>query len=288
MKKILNNFYSDFINGKINNTELESFIFDYLINNQEKTCLSHWKKDQYEDFISWFYTKLKNAINSYNDIGSSFEAFIAKYLHVSAKEYHVRATINSITEYSAWSARVSEMYAHEEQPVYQINQNAESVITNLVIDKKGRKNSKRILALILKCYYYVSEDFAEKIAPLIGLKSKILLSMLYEIREKRQEKDDKIFLMREQVYRQYYRCIVYEKRLDTIKENSNAYNELKIRIDKAKQRLERMRGRLNNIKTDATNKQIAEVIGITKGTVDASLCRLKIKWEKMSKNAELN
>ncbi|MCL2266108.1 MAG: hypothetical protein FWC22_08740, partial [Treponema sp.] len=98
----------------------------------------------------------------------------------------------------AWSARIPEMYAHEEPPVY-IHKGAEDVITKLVIDKKGRKNSKRILALILKCYYYVSEDFAEKIAPLIGMECGELLKMLDVIRKIRQDRDDKIYLMKESI-----------------------------------------------------------------------------------------
>jgi len=49
-----------------------------------------------------------------------------------------------------------------------------------------------------------------------------------------------------------------------------------------------MRERMTKIRKEATHQQIAEVIGITKGTVDASLHRLKIKWEKMSKKAHLN
>ena len=288
MKNTLNSLYSEFAAGEIKLAEFESFTYQFLINNQEKTCLNHWKKDQYEDFISWFYPRLKTAIETYNDIGASFEAFISKYLLISAKEYHVRTTINSITEYSAWSARVPEMYAHEEPPVYHVQIEAENVITNLVIDKKGRKNTKRILALILKCYYYVSEDFAENIAPLIGLDSRKLLDMLSEIRRKRQEKDDKIYYLKERIYRQFYRCIIYEKRLTHIKENTNIYYNLLDRLERARLRLETMRKRIACIRTEATNKQVAEVIGITKGTVDASLCRLKSKWEKMSKKADLN
>jgi len=287
MKK-LNDLYSNFLSGIINSAEFERCIYEYLVCNKEKTCISHWKRDEYDDFVSWFCTRLKTAIKSYNDTGASFEAFFKKYLSVSAKEYHVRNTIKSVTEYSAWSARIPEMYAHEEPPQYFINNDAKNVITKLVIDKKGRKNSKRILALILKCYYYVSEDFAEKIAPFIGLKSCELLEMLNVMRKKRQKKDDEIYLMKERIYRQFYKCIIYEKRLTIIKENTTEYNKLKGKLERGRLRLERMRKRLSGVRTEASNSQIAEVIGITKGTVDASLCRLKIKWEKMAKNADLN
>ena len=287
MKDTLNNLYSIFLSGEMNLADFESCIYEFLVSNKEKTGLCHWKQEDYEDFISWFYPRLKIAIETYNDIGASFEAFMSKYLLISAKEYHVRKTINSVTEYSAWSARVPEMYAREESPVY-IHNDAQNVINQLLIDKKGRKSSKRILALVLKCYYYVSDDFAEKIAPLIGINKNELLKMLSVIRKKRQEKDDNIYLMKERIYRQFYKCIIYEKRLTMIKENTSAYNKLNGRLARARQRLEKMRKRLAGIRKEASNSQIAEVIGITKGTVDASLCRLKIKWEKLSKNADLN
>jgi len=104
----------------------------------------------------------------------------------------------------------------------------------------------------------------------------------------RQKKDDEIYYMKERIYRQYYRCIIYEKRLSLVRENTTAFGKLKVKLVKARDRLEKMRKRMLTIRLEATNQQIAEVIGTTKGTVDASLSRLKSKWEKMAKNAALN
>ncbi|MCL2809625.1 MAG: hypothetical protein FWD24_06125 [Treponema sp.] len=286
MQKTLNNLFNGYFTGTLERGELEGLVYQYLIHNQEKTCLNHWKHDDYEDFISWFYPRLRLAIESYNDTGSSFEAFFTKFIHISAKEYNVRSVINNVTEYCAWSARVPEMYVHEEPPVYKVNE-INKVFTNLVIEK-GRKNTRRILALILKCYYYVSDDFAEKIAPLIGMEIDELKNMLERIKKIRQEKDDNYYYFKERIYRQFYKCIIYEKRLTIVKENTTAYNKLKTKMEKARITLERMRKRLSFIRMEATNKQIAEVIGTSKGTVDASLSRLKIKWEKLAKNSDLN
>ena len=287
MQQNLNELYSGYYTGELERTKFEGLIYNYLVRNREKTSIGHWKRDEYEDFISWFYPRLQTAIDSYQETGASFEAFLAKYLLISAKEYQVRNTTNSVIEYSTWSARVSEMYACEEAPVY-IHNKTEDTITQLIINKKGKKNTRRILALILKCYYYVSEDFAEKIAPMIGVNTSELTEMLSRIRKIREEKDDKIYLTKERIYCQFYRCIVYEKRLSLVQENTTVHNKLKFRLEKARQRLEKMRGRIKNIRTEATNKQIAEVIGITKGTVDASLHRLKARWKTMAKKAELN
>jgi hypothetical protein len=286
-QKSMNSIYSEYRIGNIEREDFEGLIYAYLVNNREKTCIRHWKQDEYEDFISWFYPRLKESIDYYKEKGSSFEAFLNKYILISAKEYHVRTTTNAVIEYSTWSARVQEMYVHEEQPVY-ISNDTEDAITKMIIDKKGRKNSRRILALILKCYYYVSDDFVEKIAPLIGINVKELSQMLSKIREIRRKKDDNIYLMQERIYCQFYRCIVYENRLSIVEENAAAHEKLHLRLEKARQRLEKMRKRMTSVRKDATNKQVAEVIGITKGTVDASLHRLKERWEIMSKKADLN
>jgi len=283
----INDLYSRYVSGEIKRVEFEGNLYKFLVNNQDKTCLSHWKNDEYEDYISWFYPSLHKAIDSYNETGSSFEAFLNKFMLVSSKEYHVRVTTRSVIEYSAWSARVGEMYAHEEAPAY-LHDNAESVIKQLVIDKKGRKNTRRILALILKCYHYVSDDFLDKIAPVIGIEKNLLREMILKIRRIRQRRDDEIYHMKERIYRQYYRCIIYEKRLLLLQENTIIYNKLLVRLEKAKQRLENMRRRISKIRTDASNKQVADVIGIKKGTVDASLFKLKAKWEIMASKADLN
>jgi len=283
----LNEFYSEYLLGGIKRDELESIIYTYLVNNKGKTCIKHWKQNEYEEFISWFYPSLKKVIDSYVDVGSSFEAYLYRFMLVSAKEYGVRTITRAVTEYSAWSARIPEMYVYEEPPIYNFNHKKEE-ITKMITGINGKRNKRRILALILKCYYYVSDDFAYKIAPLIGIDSKELIDKLNKIRKIRRYRDDNIYFYKERIYCQFYRCIVYEKRLSLMREYTYEYEKMYRRLEKARQRLERMRERIKKIRTDATHKQIAEVIGITKGTVDASLHRLKERWKKMSKNANLN
>lgn len=283
----LNDLYLKFSTGIIDRAEFEGSIYIYFFFNKEKTCLCHWQKEEYEDFISWFYPRLKKAIDSYKEIGSSFEAYMNKFLMVSSREYRVRKTTKSFIEYSAWSAQVLDLYAHEESPCY-FSENKEDLLPELTVIQNQRKNTKRILALVLKCYYYVSDDLLDKIASMIEIDKDELREMIERMRKIRQKKDDAIYLMKERIYCQYYRCIVYEKRLSLIQENTAAYNKMKLRHDKARLRLEKMRRRLSKIRTDATNKQVAEVIGIKKGTVDASLYKLKEKLDSMADKSYLN
>jgi hypothetical protein len=283
----INDLYSRYATGEMKRADFEGNLYTYLFNNQGKTCIRHWKRVEYEDYMSWLYPGLRRAIDSYNAARSSFEAFIHKFIHVSSKGYHIHIITNSVIEYSAWGARMPDLYAHEEDPVY-LHEKTENVIKQLTIDKKGRKNTRRILALILKCYNYVSEDFLDKIAPIIGIDRKQLTEMMARIRVMRQKRDDEIYQMKERIHRQYYRCIIYEKRLLLAHENTLIYDKLLVSIKKSRQRLENMRRRMARIRMDATNRQVAEIIGIKKGTVDASLYKLKAKWEIMASKSYLN
>jgi len=288
MRKVtLNHFYNTYLLGDIGRVDFESRVYSFLVMNQDKTCISGWEKATYDDFISWFYPRLKKSIDNYKETGASFEAFLKKYMFISAKEFQTKATTNSLTEYSVWSAQIPDMYAHEEAPAY-LQDNAEEAIKKLITNRYGKKVTTRILALIIKCYHGISDDFAERIAPLIGISSKELIQMLDNIRKIRRERDDKIFLIKERTYCQFYRCIVYEKRLLHTREESVSYEKLKIRLERARIRLEKMRKRLSMVRADATNKQVAQVIGTTKGAVDSNLHRLRARWETMSKNADLN
>jgi hypothetical protein len=291
----LNDLYLQFKQGKIKRGKFEGLIYRYYFFNQEKTSISHWQQEEYQDYVSWFYPRLKKAIDSYNEIGFTFEAFMTKFIKISSKEYRVRISTNNVTEYSTWSARLPDLYSYGnsydfvyENPPEYISDNSKKILSNIITGQSGRRNTRRILALLLKCYNYLSDDFIEKVAPLIEIDDNELKKMLSNIRKIRQKKDDEIYLMKERIYCQYYRCIVYQNRLSLLQENSGAYNKLKIRLEKAKVRLERMRKRLTSVRTDATNKQVAEVIGISKGTVDASLYKLKERMGNLAKESTLN
>lgn len=266
----LNDLYKQFKENIITREKFESLVFNYYFKNQKKTVLSYWKQEEYEDFVSWFYPSLRKAIDKFRDKGPSFEAFINKFFLVSSRDYRVRTITGSITEYSAWSAQLPDLYVHEDEPEY--------IVADTKIIKKNRIDARRFLALILKCYCYISDDFAEKVAPLIGIDKDELIEMINKIRLLRQKRDDDIYLMKEKVYCQFYRCIVYEKRLLLCTEDTTTYKRLQTQLKTARLKLEKMRAKLNLVKKEATNSQVAEVIGVCKGSVDSSLHKLKEKF----------
>jgi hypothetical protein len=283
----LNDLFSMFIERKINRGKFEGMIFIYLLNNQAKFISKNWRQDEYEEFVSWFYPRLTKAIDSYKETGASFEAFLSNIFRTGAREYRMRITINEVTEQSAWNAQIPEFFAREETPGY-FPDKPDNEISRLLFQINGRKNPKQLLALILKCYYYISDEFIDKIAVHTELNKKILKEMIEKLRTIREKREDIIYLMKERIYGQFYRCIAYEHRLSYITENTAIWFRLKRRLEKARCRLEKMRGRLLKIKTYPSNREIAGVIGITKGSVDASLHKLKTKINTLTDNALAN
>jgi DNA-directed RNA polymerase specialized sigma24 family protein len=287
----INDLYFQFINGAIGRTDFEGLIYQNLAGEQSKLVSGRWSQDEYDDFISWLYPRIHSAIDSYKEKGASFEAYLAKIIRLAAKEYRIRIITESVTEYATWTVRIPEQYANEETPFYLQDSNEKSrtkASPPAAISVNRIKNPRQLLILILKCYCYVSDDFIGRIAPKMGIDRDKLTEMISKIRAIRVERDTEIYLMRERIYSQFYRCIVYEKRLSYLPEDSSAAAEMKLRLDKARKRLEGMRNRLASIRTDATNNQVAKVMGISKGSVDSGLYTLKTKWNLSAGKSLLN
>jgi DNA-directed RNA polymerase specialized sigma24 family protein len=290
-KFFINDLYSQYKNGAIGRTDFEGLLYQNLAGSKSKFVSNLWTRDEYDDFISWMYPRIHNAIDNYKATGASFEVYLATIIRVAAREYRVRRITENVTEYAVWTIRVPEQYANEEAPVYLPDSNKKpktKAPPPAAATVKKRNNPRQLLMLALKCYRYMSDDFIGKIARKTGIKRDKLTEMISQIREIRVERDAEIYLMRERVYSQFYRCIVYEKRLAFLPENSPAAITMKQRGEKARKRLEGMRERLASIRTDPTNRQVAQVMGISKGSVDSGLYALKTKLNLSEGKSLLN
>jgi hypothetical protein len=141
-------------------------------------------------------------------------------------------------------------------------------------------NPRQVLILLLKSYYFVSDDFAARIAPIIGMKKETVKDLLDRLRKQRVRRDEAIRNLQERIHCQFYRCITYESRLRAIPADLACHAKMKARLERARLRLAAMKKRLAGIRMDATNRQISEVLGVSKGAVDSSLHALRIRGER--------
>jgi DNA-directed RNA polymerase specialized sigma24 family protein len=102
--------------------------------------------------------------------------------------------------------------------------------------------------------------------------------MVDEMRRRRMGREQEVRDLQERIQRQYYRCLSLQYRLASAFPGTAYYEKVKARLGRARKRFFNMRKRLDGIRVDATNRQVAEIMGIPKGTVDSNLHMIKTRW----------
>jgi DNA-directed RNA polymerase specialized sigma24 family protein len=255
--------------GTIDRKEFEGLIFKHILDHHQRFKPHGWKWDDWLDYLCWLYPRLHRAIERYVNKGVSFDAYIAALLRWAAREYRSKKADRAVFEYSFWHANTTDMMTLSEEPEY-----PETTAVH-----KPIKNARHLLILILKCYYSASDDFIARAAPLAGIDPKTLCRLIDELRSMRLVRDQDIRDLKARIACQYYRCISFEYRMQAAPENSAHRAEMESRLKKARKRLARMRKHLKAMRKEATNKEVAQVMGVSKGTVDSSMHILKWKWK---------
>ena len=280
---LLNDLYARYAAGLLEKKEMETAIFEIITKNSHRFNLHRWQKDEYGDFLSWLYPRISKSIDAYHITGASFNAYMYSLINWAAKEYRSRQTDHQIAEYATMTVGCSDEYVYEEEPEYDEVDKRQSQAA-----VKRAANPRQLLMLILKCYSFVSDDFLDRFAPRLGVEKEQLKKMIDKLRVERLKRDGKIRLMRERIYGQFYRCIMYEKRLKTLNPDSALAIKTMTQLKKATVRLAALRKRFSGMRTEATNEQIANILGVSKGAVDSSLFALKRQWNIDPKKFILN
>ncbi|MDR1447060.1 MAG: hypothetical protein LBI90_09225 [Treponema sp.] len=284
----LNDLYREYSLGLLEKKQFEGLIFTSILKNYYRYHLFGWDKEQCSDYFSWLYPRLSKAVTRYKDKGASFSSYINALVRWTAKEYWSRQIEHSITENAAWTVQAGDLWVYNEEPEY-----GEEAGLNESPERRGTpwmqaagntvSNPRQLLILFLKSYYFVSDDFLDRSASSLGIDREKLRFLIDKLRSLRLKRDDEVRELRERIHLQFYRCIAFEKRLLKVNENTGLSLEIQGKLDRARRRLQAMKKRLQGIKLDATNRQIAQVLNVPKGTIDSNLHALRKWWKKEQK-----
>jgi hypothetical protein len=275
----LNALYQKYQNGDLSKRDFEGEIFKVILDNLKSFYLFNGDEEEGVDYLCWLYPRLSKAVGNYRDSGAPFSSYIGALVRYSTKEYQSRQTDRYITEYAAWTAHATDLEVHNPAAEYLNGEEEEPAPIQRLPRRLSLLKSRQVLLLILRSYFFLSEDFIERIAPFTGLKKEKLMEMIRKLRERRSRKEEEIRQFQERITTQFYRCITWEKRLKYLMPDSARYRKIESQLERARKRLKRMRERFTGIKLDATHKQIAEVVGISAGTVSSSLFKIKSHWK---------
>ena len=289
---VMTELRKEYLMGKCTKKELEGSIFQYLLNNYAKYHLYRGSREDWNDLLADLYPRISRAIDTYKDVGSSFDTYIHTMIHWAYKDHQNRRTSHQVTEYTWWRARAEESMAGSPETEY--NTGVQEISSGMESRKpetafyyarqeliNGKFSAKQILILFLKSYYFINDKIVTQVSASLGIKKEKLLDMVDKLRMIRKKREDEIKEIEAGIESQYYRCIVYQKRLMYSIQGSSSHGKLNVLLERARRRFKLMRKRLKGIRFDATNCQIAEILNIPKGTVDSTLDSIKRKSKKM-------
>jgi hypothetical protein len=245
---------------------MEGHIFKFILDNRQEFCPAKWSREEYMDFACAFYFRIRRAIDNYQETGSSFDAYISSLVRWGIRETRTRQFDRHIAEYACWEAKsLDEAAVRETEEVYNEPEPAFGEV----------ENPRQVLVLLLKSYHYMSQDFLERISPALNIDGKKLMDLIDGLRDLRLKREEDIRELQEHIYTQFYRCIVFEKKMRNAVPGSGRHEKLRTCLIRGRKRLQSMRHRLTTIKTGASNKQVAQILESAKGTIDAQLSALK-------------
>jgi RNA polymerase sigma factor (sigma-70 family) len=265
--------YRNYKNGLIGRNVFEAKLMGEIAYRAPSFLGKSYKRN-FSDFLTWLYPRIHNAIDHYQPKGSSFDGYIYSIVSKANKEFQMKEYDHKITERTVWTEKSQENtaeyeYAAESEPPYLSDTEDETVPFQYI------PNPRQILILMLKSYYFLSDDFISRIAPSLGMDKEEINMLIMELRDLRAEREQEIHDLRERVHAQFYRCLSFQHRIEAAPVNSARWQRYTSCLNRGIKRLYSMRETLRNLSTDASNKEIAEVLGISKGTVDASLHTVK-------------
>jgi endonuclease III-like uncharacterized protein len=281
----LQDMYDSYKAGALSRSDFEGRLFQRLLANPAQYRVFPGNETRWNEFVSSFYSRLSRAIDLYRDIGATFDNYIAGLVYNGAKEYRGRETERRITEYSCWQARARDLAVCENAGGYLSDDSEDDTDTPPnICPAAGRglglsvpRNIKRkhILLLLLKSYYFVSDDFTAKVAKAIGMDYRKVTTMIGELKKRREKNETEIQTIRERLFSQYYRYLALQEKLEAALPGSPHSEKMHARLERARKRFAVMKNRFSKMRRDAPNRLISEITGIPKGTVDSSLFYIK-------------
>ena len=239
----------------------------------------NWDEDDCSDFFCRFYPKINILIERFRYTGKPFEAYLYVSLKWQLKSF--AADKHKRERETLFLASKPEWCFDEEQELC-VRENAEFISSqarnvlelnsSLCIENNAVK--RRMMYLTLKAAQGVSSHIVERVSLITGYRKEwiyVCLDRLRKRMEVRLERVDTLRKRRNKVYLKIYR--IHEELSDECEPQYK--NRLIEKLVYEKKRMLAVIDDLARVPTSPTHKDIAEVLGVPKGSVDSGLYYIK-------------
>lgn len=242
-----------------------------------------WTQDLCSDFFVFVHPRLKKIADSFVFSGTPFEA----YLNVSLK-HQMNSFISKIREKEVKETLFCKMCAsgslEEEDSFYRIYDTFNYEISEPAVKYRTRigqaRTRRRLFFLALSHPDQLDDAAIDRLAASTGYSPDYISSCCLAIKEKVQDKREALQRLRERKNGLYFQILVIQDRImnETDPEKRIWLEE---QVHRLRQRIERVSNKiLAKSACLVSHQDLADVLGISKGTVDSSLFYLKRKGNR--------
>jgi DNA-directed RNA polymerase specialized sigma24 family protein len=229
-----------------------------------------WDEDACGDFYLFIHSRLVRMLDRFRDQGKPFESYLCAVLTWQLRNF---ARERKRSE-RAWNVSLR-LQTDEEAPEQPSTQwlCAPQAISRLIRSDADRRN---FLFLVLKCSCTIDPVEAARLAGIAGVDVKRLVDLVASLREIRNRRQARLETFRFRRNKAFSQARLLETELRTEMDPLRT-ETLRARVSRARRRMRSAMTRMARVGLAPTNREIASLLGVPKGTVDSGLYWLKKK-----------
>lgn len=242
----------------------------------------NWDYDSCVDFYLDFYPKLTRLINSFEYKGISFNAILRNTIKWQLCSYYRkrqrRGRIDYCLRYHCMIEAEAVADSVSAMPVLHELKLTKKAAELLEIDSAGRVKRKglrrQLIMLALKSAYFLDDTYMNKIAQLSGCSCEWLSESIRKLRQANIHRRDRYERYNIRISKAYINLCRIHKELENCSLPFEK-NQLLLQRDHYSIRLKRAGAARSRVVLSPTNREIAGIMELPKGSVDSGLYFLK-------------
>ena len=267
--------------GKVSYETISGYICLYVYDYPRRT--KRWDQDRCSDFFVYIHPRLKKLADSFVFSGTPFEA----YLNVTLK-HQMNSFIRKVRDKEIKEDLFCKMCAsgslEDEGSLYKIYDTFSYEISEPVVSyriKAGQaRTRKRLFFLALSHPDQLDDETIPYLADITGYSTDYISRCCLAVKERVQHKRESLQRLKERKNGCYFQLLVIQKKImDEPDPDKRIW--LEEQIQRLRYRIDRL-SKMIAAKTAClvSHQDLAEVLGISTGTVDSSLFYLKRKGNR--------
>ena len=229
-----------------------------------------WDEDACSEFYLFFHPRLLRVLDRFRDQGKPFESYLSSVLHWQVRSFARRQKRDE----QAWvmGFRLAPDAAPEPQDV--ADPVSFPVPCHVELPPLRTCDRKGLLYLVLKCCRRLDPGELAAAAAATGIDPRRLAGMAEQLRAGLEPVERRLAVLRERRNRAFSEARLLEAELIGRPDDGRT-EALRLRLAAANRRMNAAMARMARVRRDPTNREVARVLGVPKGTVDGGLFWLK-------------